>query len=210
MATVVEGNHAGGFIVSEANGNRSREQSVLAAGDLEAGTVLGQVTTAGAATADVGNTGNGTAGAVTLGSEAKNGTYTLTAKTAVADGGVFSVVDPAGVALADLTVAVAYLGSQINLTIADGAVDFIVGDVFTIDVIIGEYAIHDPAAADGTEVAKAILYDGVDASIAEQKCVIVARDCEVNKKELTFKTDMTEVQKATALTALKSVGIIAR
>jgi len=210
MAVLTEGMHAGEFIVSEANGNRSREQGRLATGDLDAGTVLGQVTTAGTATADGGNTGNGTAGSVTLGSEAINGTYTLTCTAEATDAGTFSVVTPLGEALDDLTVAVAYTSAHVNLTIADGAEDFDIGDIFTIDVIIGEYAIHNPAESDGTETAKAILWDNVDASSAEQDCTVVARDCEVNEAELTFKSGMTEVQKATALTALKSVGIITR
>ncbi len=41
-----EGKHTGEFIVSESNGNRSRETVILAIGEnLSAGTVLGQVTT---------------------------------------------------------------------------------------------------------------------------------------------------------------------
>lgn len=210
MATLTEGMHAGEFIVSEANGNRSREQGRLATGDLEAGTVLGQVTTAGTATADGGNTGNGTAGSVTLGSEAINGTYVLTCTAEAGNAGTFSVVTPLGDALDDLTVAVAYLSAHVNLTIADGAEDFDIGDIFTIDVIIGEYAIHNAGASDGTQTAKAILWASVDASSSEQDCTVMVRDCEVNLAELTFKSDITEVQKATALTALKSIGIIAR
>lgn len=205
-----EGVRNGHFIVNESNGTRSREAGRLASGnDLVAGAVLGQITSAVTETAGT-NTGNGVIGEATLGTDAINGLYTLTLTEVAADGGVFSVVAPNGAVLPDLTVAVPYVGSHINLTVADGAVDFVLGDTITVDVIFGEYAEHNPAASDGSQTAVAILYGNVDASVAEQNCVVIVRDCEVNEKELTFKTDMTEVNKANALTNLKTVGIIAR
>lgn len=211
MGTVLtEGVRRAHFIVREGNGTISREAGRLAQGNnLVAGAVLGQITSANTATAGT-NTGNGAISAVTLGTDAINGTYTLTVTEAVADGGVFSVVAPNGAVLAPLTVGVAYEGAHINLTISDGATDFIVGDSFTVDVIFGEYAEFDPAQSDGSQTAVAILYDNVDASLAEKDCVVIARNCEVNEGELAFKTGLTEVQMATALNALKSTGIIAR
>lgn len=211
MATLNESTHPGEYIVSEANGSRSREAGFLASGnDLGACAVLGQVTTASAATAGGGNTGNGTASAPTVGTEAINGTYTLTCTAAAADSGTFSVVTPLGAALDDLTVAVAYVSSHINLTISDGATDFIVGDTFTVDVIFSEYGEFNAGASDGTEVAKAILFSAVDATSAEQKCVVTARDSEVRASDLVWKTGTTESQKATAIASLASVGIILR
>jgi hypothetical protein len=48
MTTKTEGTHAGGFLVSEANGLRSREQIVIASGqNLVAGAVLGKITSGG-------------------------------------------------------------------------------------------------------------------------------------------------------------------
>jgi hypothetical protein len=48
MTTLTEGQHAGGFLVSEANGSRSREQiTVLDGEDLPAGAVLGKITASG-------------------------------------------------------------------------------------------------------------------------------------------------------------------
>lgn len=48
MATLTESTHPGEFIVSEANGHRSREQVTVASGqNLVAGHVVGQVTTGG-------------------------------------------------------------------------------------------------------------------------------------------------------------------
>lgn len=202
--------HDGGFIVSEANGNRSREEVILTAGDLVAGTVLGRITDANTVAAGGSNVGDGAAGAATLGTEALNGTYTLTCTAEDTNAGTFSVVTPLGDALDDLTVAVAYTSSHFNITIADGTEDFDVDDVFTIDVLFGEYAIYDGAASDGTEVAKAILWGSIDASSAEQNCAAMVRDCEVNVDELTFKATATEVHKSAGLAALKTLGIIAR
>ncbi|WP_135469823.1 head decoration protein [Crenalkalicoccus roseus] len=47
MAVLTEPRHAGEFIVSEANGSRSRDAIVTATGTLEAGTVLGRITSSG-------------------------------------------------------------------------------------------------------------------------------------------------------------------
>lgn len=90
----------------------------------------------GAVTAGA-NTGNGAPGAATLGSAAEIGTYQLRCITAAANGGTFSVITPSGVRLKDLSVGVAYATDHINLTIADGATDFIVGDTFTVAVTEG-------------------------------------------------------------------------
>lgn len=211
MAVLTEERHAGEFLVSEANGNRSREQGRLASGNkLQAGSVLGQVTSSSDAAADGGNTGNGTASAPALGTEAVNGTYTLTCTAVVVDGGVFSVATPGGALLADLTVGVAYVSSHINLTLSDGATDFAEDDIFTIDVIIGEYGEFDPATSDGTQTAVAILWAGKDASTVEQDCTAVVRDAEVDGGALVWKDGVTEVQKATAIASLKNKNIIER
>lgn len=62
--------------------------------------------------------------------------FDITVVAAVpANGGVFSVVDPDGVALADATVGVAYTG-VVKFTIADGATDFAIGDGFDVTVAI--------------------------------------------------------------------------
>jgi len=93
----------------------------------------GAVALAGVAAADGGNTGDGTASAVTVGTATKEGVYTLTCTDATVSGSeIFGVVDPDGIALANLTVGVAYLTNQFGITISDGAADFIVGDIWTI------------------------------------------------------------------------------
>ena len=211
MATLTEGTHAGEYIISEGNGRISREAGFLASGNnLSACAVLGQVTSASAATAGS-NTGDGTASAPTVGTEVINGIYTLTCTDATTgDSEIFSVVTPLGTALADLTVGVAYASSHVNLTLTAGSTAFVVGDTWTIDVIFSEYGEFNAGASDGTEVAKAILYAAVDATSAEQKCVVTARSTEVRASDLIWKTGTTEAQKVVAIASLRSIDIISR
>jgi hypothetical protein len=209
MAILSEGKHAGEFIVSEANGKLSREAGVLASGNnLTTCSVLGQVV-AGTATANVGNTGDGVVGAVTIGSNFQEGTYTLTCTAAAANAGTFSVVAPDGTVLPSLTVAVAYTG-QINLTIADGATDFIVGDSVTVAVVVGNYAEFNPAGTNGTQVATGILFDNTDATLADTDCVVVKRLAEVRDSDLVWKTGTTTDQKTAAKAQLLKAFIVAR
>ncbi|HBP5990404.1 TPA: head decoration protein, partial [Pseudomonas aeruginosa] len=74
MTIKTEGVHAGEFLLSEANGSRSRENIVITAGSgrLVAGTLIAPITAANAltATAAAGNTGDGTVGATVVTSAA--------------------------------------------------------------------------------------------------------------------------------------------
>jgi hypothetical protein len=145
----------------EAEGLHSRDQIVVLAGQsLSVGSVLGKVT-AGAVpttgTAGAGNTGNGTCTGVVGASKTKPGTYVLRCIVAIANSGVFNVIDPEGNTLPIVTVGVAYPivaaeNDQISFTINDGSADFIVGDVFTILVPVG-----------GGQ-CRAINFSGVDGS----------------------------------------------
>jgi len=93
----------------------------------------GAVSTPTTGTADGGNTGNGTMTGVTAGAEAQAGTYTMECiDTTVSGGEVFKVIDPDNNRLDDATVGAAYTSAQINFTLNDGAVDFAVGDKFTV------------------------------------------------------------------------------
>lgn len=80
-----------------------------------------------------GNTGNGTAGSITQGNLAKEGTYNLVCSDDSGSGNeTFQVFDPDGNRLADLTVGVAYDNGHFGVTISDGSYDFVVGDAFTV------------------------------------------------------------------------------
>jgi hypothetical protein len=204
-----ETTHAGGFILSEANGNRSRAGAKLNSGqDLAAGTVVGQLKTA--AGAKVSGTGDGTVGAVTLGPDAEVGIYVLTGKTESSNAGTFSVRTPSGQQLPDLTVAVAYASTHINLTVADGANDWDIGDIIHVTVTGGDYEQLDPTATDGTQHAAAILYAGIDASSADTLAAFIVRDAEVNANELVWPDAITAGQKAVATNQLNARGIFLR
>lgn len=120
----------------------------------------GGTATAGTATPGGGDTGDGTPSAVTTGTKTLEGTYTLLCIAAAANAGTFSVTDPNGDALEDLTVAVAYLNNHLGLTIADGAADFIVGDSFTILMTIADGGLFKLADPEGTVVKADIQLPG--------------------------------------------------
>jgi hypothetical protein len=204
-----ETTHAGGFILSEANGHLSRENGTLNSGqDLAAGTVLGRLKTG--AGVKISGTGDGTVGAVTLGPDAEVGVYVLTGKTESGNAGTFSVRTPSGQQLPDLTVAVAYASTHINLTVADGTNDWDIGDIIHVTVTGGDYSILAPAATDGTQHASAILYAGVNATDADTKCCVLTRQMEANANELTWPAGITAAQKAVATDQLKARGIFLR
>lgn len=209
-----EGKYAGEFLISEANGTRSREQVTLAAGNnLEAGAIVGKITLgAGSSAGGGGNTGDGAMGAITVGANAQVGDYVLTITKAAANAGDFQVVDPQGDVVGVGTVGAAFSGGGLSFTLADGAVDFVVGDTFTVTVAAGsgQYAELDPAAADGSQQAAGVLYAPVDANAADAEAVIVSRDAEVSSNDLAWKTGMTAGQITTATEELAALGIIAR
>lgn len=72
----------------------------------------------------------------------------------------------------------------------------------------GVYAIHDPAAADGTENPAAILYEGIGA-VSEVR-TLIERDAEINTDHLTFITTITPAEQTAALSALAALGLIER
>lgn len=215
MANVInEGRHAGEFLVSEANGHRSREAIAVAAGqNLKAGAVIGKILVGAAvAAAAAGNTGNGSVGAVTVGAGAKAGVYRVTCIEPATNAGKFTIEDPDGATIGVATVAVEFAAGGLAFTIADGATDFAAGDAFTITVAAGSglYKAWDPAAADGSQVAAAVLYAATDASLANVRAVGFVRDAEVNGHCLEWPAAATADQKAEAARQLAAAGILIR
>lgn len=75
----------------------------------------------------------------------------------------------------------------------------------------GQYAAHDPALADGTEVAAAILWKAAPTSAAVQRVAAVVRGPTVcNGNALTFKTGITTPQRDAAVAALAAKGLMIR
>ncbi|WP_281978812.1 head decoration protein [Pseudorhizobium flavum] len=68
----------------------------------------------------------------------------------------------------------------------------------------------DPAADDGSQNAVAILYEGCDATTADVRRTITARDTEVQADVLVWDEAVTDLQKTAALAALAALGIVAR
>lgn len=215
MTEKVETLHAAGFIMSEAAGNRSRDNATLASGENRgAGTVLGKTTTAGTITgaAKAGNTGNGTIGTLSVAGGAKVGVYKAHCIEPAADGGTFEVENPLGDIIGRAVVGSAFGGGEIVFTISDGGTDFAVGDTFLITVsqLTQKHKILAPSATDGTEVAAGVLLADVDASAADAKCVVFARDGEVNANELVWPGGITAAQKDVAIAQLQAAGVMVR
>jgi hypothetical protein len=215
MTVLTEGKYTAEYLVSEGNGTISRDVGTLAAAqNLAAGTVIGKAADgtlkaltrrALAGTASkVSGDGNGTLGSVTLGADALVGDYILTCTEEDADAGTFSVVAPDGTVLAPLTVAVAYVSTHINLTIADGSTDWGAGAVCKVAVAEASGGLANE------QVAVGILFDNVDTTAGAKKAVYTSRMAEVNGYALTWPRLMTATNKAEALTALAALDIVVR
>lgn len=164
MTVLTQGIQTGEWLLSEAEGQRSRDSgTVTVAGGvaLPSGTVLGRLTVGAATAAAVaGNTGNGTMGSVTVSANAKPGVYKLTIVEPGANVGAFIVEDPDGINVGNGDVASAFSGGGLAFTLADGSTDFAAGDQFTITVAAGtgKYVKYDDTGSGGAEVAVAVLY----------------------------------------------------
>jgi hypothetical protein len=220
MTVYEEGLHTAEYLVSEANGYLSRDTATVTGGVYEAGTVLGKLTKGTATVAAVGagtagaNTGNGTLtmdATAPVASSAKAGVYTAKCIAAAANGGTFRVTDPDGFVVGDVAVGATYT-DDVKFVIADGATDFVVGDGFAITIAAGsgKYTALAPAAKTGAEIAAAVLYEGCDASTADQERTITARSSEVNGLALVWPSGITADQKTKAIADLAQKGIVVR
>ncbi len=217
MTIFVEGRHTGEHLVSEANGYRSRETVTMGQfGLIEAGAVLGQVLTGAetaTATADAGNTGDGTISAV-VSANAAAGTHVVTIIEPETDLGTFTVENPAGVTLGSGEVGTEFSGGGLTFTISDGATDFASGDRFEIEVEkepgSGHFKPYDPSADDGTERAAGISYSNYQTTDAAVRGVATVRQAEVKREALVFLEGVDAAAQAAALADLEVRGIIAR
>lgn len=213
---LIENWHAGGFLVSEARGHRSRDVGTIGgATKVYPGTVMG-LQTGGVAAAWPGNaeqvdsnTGNGTiamAGTPVV-AGAQLGIYSAIATSAT----VFAVTDPYGNAVGNATAGTAF-SNQIAFTITAGATAFAAGDQFSIEVeaINGAYVPLNPSASDGSQNAAGIAFGFTDATLNDVPGTVVTRECEVNGFELIWPSGATAAQIATATAQLTALGIITR
>jgi len=142
----------------------------------------------------------------------QEGVYTLKVTKAAANAGDFEVIDPQGDVIGIGTVAVAFSTGGLAFTLADGAADFIVGDTFAITVAAGskKYVEHNAAATNGSQRAAGILFDAVDATLADKPGLAIIRFAEVNGDEITWKTGISAPDKAAGIESLKALGVIIR
>lgn len=213
---LIEQWHAGGFLVSEARGHRSRDVGTIGgAAKVYPGTVLGAVS-GGVAAAWAGNaeqvntnTGDGTIAmaATPVVSGVQPGMYKAVATTAT----VFAVTDPYGNPLGNATAGTAF-SNQIAFTITAGETAFVAGDEFSIDVeaVSGVFVPLNPSASDGSQTAAGIAFGFYDATLNDVPGLVVIRDCEVNGFELVWPANATAAQIAAATAQLKALGIVTR
>jgi hypothetical protein len=192
MPVQLEGRYLDDVLKFEEEDMRSREAIVVASGEnLLCGQVIGKVGKVLGAPAKTG-TGGGDMTGVSLGVQAKVGTYKMTCITAGA-AGIFEVADPDGQTLQQATVGVAYTSPQINFTINDGTPDFAVGDYFTVPVTVGNLKAKKVSftAVDGTRDAVGFVADDCDASAADKAAVSIYRDAVVAEQGLRWPVAFT-------------------
>jgi hypothetical protein len=218
MPVLNEANNLGDVLKFETPNLFSREEITVLAGSgsnrsLAVGEVIAKRTRSDInTTPDGGNTGDGSPGAVTLGTQAEAGAYALICITAATNAGTFQVLTPKGYRLPDLEVGQAYDSDHLNLTIADGAADFVVGDSFTIDISGDDKVVAlDLAGVDGIQnpigiIAAAITApDGTDI-----EGVAIVRDAILADHALVWPGGISAQQQTDAIAALKGRGILVR
>lgn len=151
-------------------------------------------TAVGAAVA--GNTGNGTITASpTVGAGARVGIYRLICVEPGTNVGTFEMEDPDGNILGRAVVAVEAVLGGLTFTIADGATDFVVGDMFTITVsgapdFLG-ITVRNPAVDNETTPDTYAQYDVV--SIMTEGVIAVAASVAVSHGEPAYFVPSTGV-----------------
>lgn len=198
-------------IISEAEGNRSREAiTVLSGQDLAACSALGKVTLGTGAYAALGtNVGAVTCGAITVGLGALPGVYKIV-MLATSATGAFSVEDPNGVVIGHGNVGSAFSAGGLGFTLTNGGTNT-VGDSYKITVAAGsgKYVMLDPEGTDGRAVFAGMLLQAVDASAADVAGAAIVRDAELNADEM-FWDDLDSTELAAAKVEAGLLGIIMR
>lgn len=203
--------HDGGFVVSEASGHIARETITLTGGvKVLPGTVLGQQTvgtTASAAAIGI-NAGNGTFGAITVGTGSVQGNYAVEFDDATH----FIVSSPNGVEIGHGTTGVAFLANGVGFTVTAGGTPFAPADGFNVTVAAGsgKYAPLSLTAVDGTAIPVAILWAGKDVTNVDKPALVMKRSCEVNAAELIWPTGTTAAQVVAFAAQLATTVIISR
>ena len=219
MNAYSESTYLGDVLKYEAPNLYSRDTvTVLAGNGAERALKVGAVIAARSrsevtVTAGDGNTGDGEATLAdpALGAKAEAGIYRLACITAGA-AGTFQVLSPKGYVLPDLTVGTAYEGDHLNLTVADGAADFVAGDTFAIEVSgDGKAVALDAAAVDGTAEAIGIVaFDVTAPDGTDTEVTAILRDAVLADRAIVWPDGINEAAKAAAIADLEARGILVR
>ena len=220
MTALTETGHRAEFLMSEAPGTRSREVGTFSQSQtVEVGQIVSKVTrgtTAVAAVAVAGNTGNGAWGSITLDAGGQLGDYKVVCIEPGTNAGKFEVFRPDGELDGVLTVGVAYNG-MINGTLADGGADFVSGDAFDVTATEtdaaneGQVVPYDPTATNGAQTPVGVSLDKVVTGSGETiDNVIIAREAEVNGNLIVYQSGADDAAKAVANGLLAHLGITVR
>lgn len=164
-----------------------------------------------------GNTGNGaiTKDATTpVLAGAMAGVYRIVFIEPVTNLGTYQVFRPDGTFVGDGVVGGTFQ-TEIKFVIADGATDFVAGDEFTFTVPAGDgKLVHcvNASQADGSHIPWGVLLQDIDASSADQVCVVLRRGpAIVRDAGLVWHSTIDDAaKKAAKLVWLERQGIIAR
>lgn len=218
MTTVIEGRHAGEFILSEASFHRSRENAVIAFSQtILAGSVLAALAVVASVVATpsaaAGNGGNATIAmtAPETTTKVKDGRYKGIAVTAT----TVRWENPDGVEIGTSTHGAAMAKGGIKVTITAGGTPNVAGDEFYVDVAADagdfQYVAFNPAGTDGSEVVAGIaIYPAVTPADATARIAIIRRDAEVNGHQLEWPAGISAADKANGYQGLEKLGIIVR
>lgn len=217
-----EGRHAAEFVLSEANGHRSRDNLLLAASQtVIAGMILVSAIVAGgvtvSASADASNTSG--SGAITMDATtpilagAQNGKYRVVCIEPVTNGGTFAVFDPEGREIGSVAVGATF-AKEVKFVIAD-ATDFVAGDAFSIVVGVeptdlSYSTLTTGGVADNQRVALALYNVITGGSETTTKTAGITRDAEVAAPRLTWPNGIDAPTKAAVIAALAKQRIIVR
>lgn len=215
MPNLNESRHPGEFVLSEAKGQRSRENMTIAASQtIEANSILQKqaIVANVVATATVGgsNTGNATIvmDATATTTKVKDGRYKgiATAATAV------SWENPSGKKIGISTHGELFDKGGIRVIVTAGGTPNVAGDEFYVDVAADaedfQHVTYDPDS--DLPIGGIAIYGATTGAGEMTKVAGIVRDAEANGHCIAWPAGITAPQKANATQELAELGIIVR
>jgi len=190
--------YTGGFVVTEANGYRSRDAAlyVNSSGSdalLDSGLVLTNISLGTPVVAPGTNAGNGTLGSLTLGGALMEGVYTITFTAATA----FNVTRPDGSLLGSGASGTTFNNAELSFKITAGTNANAAGDTYTIQAQPGDVGV---TSWTGVGLPSCILYNRTIVTAGTNgKVTVISRSAEVNQAELVWDPAVLAASNVTAL-----------